>query len=103
MTGDKEILTNPSYAVQIVTMTYPLIGNYGVNAEDIESRRPFAEGFVVREYSAISSNWRAAMTLDEYFKRYGIPGISEVDTRALVRHIRERGAMRACLSSIDLN
>jgi carbamoyl-phosphate synthase small subunit len=103
MSGYQEILTDPSYAGQIVTMTYPLIGNYGVTPEDIESRRPFAEGFVVREYSEISSSWRAAMTLDEYLKRYGIVGISEVDTRALVRHIRERGAMRACLSSVDLN
>jgi carbamoyl-phosphate synthase small subunit len=103
LTGYQEILTDPSYAGQIVTMTYPLIGNYGVNPEDIESRRPFAEGFVVREYSEISSSWRAAMTLDEYLKRHGIVGISEVDTRALVRHIRERGAMRACLSSVDLD
>jgi carbamoyl-phosphate synthase small subunit len=103
MSGYQEILTDPSYAGQIVTMTYPLIGNYGVNPEDIESRRPFAEGFVVREYSEISSNWRAVMPLDEYLKRHGIVGISEVDTRALVRHIRERGAMRACLSSVDLD
>jgi carbamoyl-phosphate synthase small subunit len=101
MTGYQEILTDPSYAGQIVTMTYPLIGNYGINAEDVESRRPFVEGFVVRELSAVSSNWRAGMTLDEYLGRHGIIGISEVDTRALVRHIRERGAMRACLSSAD--
>ena len=103
MTGYQEILTDPSYAGQIVTMTYPLIGNYGINPEDIESRRPFAEGLVVREYSEVSSNWRAAMTLDEYLKRHGIVGLSEIDTRALVRHVRERGAMRACLSSIDLD
>lgn len=103
MTGYQEILTDPSYAGQIVTMTYPLIGNYGVNAEDIESRRPFAEGLVVRECSEVSSNWRAGETLDSYLKRHGIVAISEVDTRALVRHIRERGAMRACLSSTDLN
>ncbi|HZS09819.1 MAG TPA: glutamine-hydrolyzing carbamoyl-phosphate synthase small subunit [Blastocatellia bacterium] len=103
MTGYQEILTDPSYAGQIVTMTYPEIGNYGVNPEDVESRRPFVEGFVVREYSEISSNWRASMTLDEYLKRYGIVGISEIDTRALVRHIREKGAMRACISSIDLD
>jgi carbamoyl-phosphate synthase small subunit len=101
MMGYQEILTDPSYAGQIVTMTYPLIGNYGVNSEDIESRRPFVEGFVVREYSEVSSNWRAGMSLDEYLKRHGIVGISEIDTRALVRHIREKGAMRACLSSID--
>ncbi len=103
MAGYQEILTDPSYAGQIVTMTYPLIGNYGVNPQDIESRRPFVEGFVVREYSEISSNWRSVMTLDEYLKRYGIVGISEIDTRALVRHIRERGAMRACLSTTDLD
>ncbi len=103
MTGYQEILTDPSYAGQIVTMTYPLIGNYGTNAEDIESRRPFVEGFVVREFSQISSSWRAGTTIDEYLKLHGIVGISEIDTRALVRHIRERGAMRACISSGDLN
>lgn len=103
MTGYQEILTDPSYAGQIVAMTYPLIGNYGVNVEDIESRRPFAQGFVVREYSEVKSNWRAGAMLDEYLKHHGIVGITEVDTRALVRHIRERGAMRACLSTIDLN
>jgi carbamoyl-phosphate synthase small subunit len=101
MTGYQEILTDPSYAGQIVTMTYPEIGNYGVNAEDVESRRPFAEGFVVREISEISSNWRATMSLDEYLKRHGIVAISDIDTRALVRHIREKGAMRACISSVD--
>lgn len=103
MTGYQEILTDPSYAGQIVTMTYPLIGNYGVNPEDIESRRPFVEGFVVREASEITSNWRATQSLDEYLKLHGIVGISDVDTRALVRHIREKGAMRACLSSLDLD
>ncbi len=101
MTGYQEILTDPSYAGQIVTMTYPLIGNYGVTAEDIESRRPFAEGLVVREFSEIASNWRSTSSLDEYLKRHGIVGISEIDTRALVRHIREKGAMRACISSLD--
>ena len=101
MTGYQEILTDPSYAGQIVTMTYTEIGNYGVNTDDVESRRPFAEGFVVREFSEITSNWRAGMSLDEYLKQHGIVGISEVDTRALVRHIREKGAMRACISSTD--
>jgi carbamoyl-phosphate synthase small subunit len=101
MTGYQEILTDPSYAGQIVTMTYPEIGNYGVNAEDVESRRPFVEGFVVRELSQVVSNWRASTSLDEYLKRHGIVGISEIDTRALVRHIREKGAMRACVSSVD--
>ncbi len=103
MMGYQEILTDPSYAGQIVTMTYPLIGNYGVNVEDVESRRPFAEGFVVREYSEVTSNWRASMSLDEYLKRHGIVGVSEIDTRALVHHIREKGAMSACISSIDLD
>src|SRR5882672_1934397 len=103
MTGYQEILTDPSYAGQIVTMTYPEIGNYGVNAEDVESRRPFVEGFVVRELSQIISSWRASMSLDEYLKLHGIVGISEIDTRALVRHIREKGAMRACVSAVDLD
>jgi carbamoyl-phosphate synthase small subunit len=103
MMGYQEILTDPSYAGQIVTMTYPLIGNYGVNPEDVESRRPFVEGFVVREASEVTSNWRATQSLDDYLKQHGIVGISEVDTRALVRHIREKGAMRACLSALDLD
>jgi carbamoyl-phosphate synthase small subunit len=101
ITGYQEILTDPSYAGQIVTMTYPLIGNYGANNEDVESRRPFAEGFVVREFSEVHSNWRAGASLDEYLKKHGIVGISDIDTRALVRHIREKGAMRACLSATD--
>jgi len=101
MTGYQEILTDPSYAGQIVTMTYPEIGNYGVNTEDVESRRPFVEGFVVRELSQVVSNWRASTSLNDYLKRHGVVGISEIDTRALVRHIREKGAMRACLSSVD--
>jgi carbamoyl-phosphate synthase small subunit len=101
MTGYQEILTDPSYAGQIVTMTYPEIGNYGVNPEDAESRRPFVEGFIAREVSQTVSNWRASMSLDGYLKRHGIVGISEIDTRALVRHIREKGAMRACVSTVD--
>ncbi|MCS6874748.1 MAG: glutamine-hydrolyzing carbamoyl-phosphate synthase small subunit [Pyrinomonadaceae bacterium] len=103
MTGYQEILTDPSYAGQVVCMTYPLIGNYGVNAEDVESRRPWVEGFVVREASRIFSNWRATETLDSYLKRYGIVGIEHIDTRALVRHIRDKGAMRAGISTIDTN
>ncbi|HXG94437.1 MAG TPA: glutamine-hydrolyzing carbamoyl-phosphate synthase small subunit [Blastocatellia bacterium] len=99
MTGYQEILTDPSYCGQIVTMTYPLIGNYGVNSDDIESRRVFAEGLVVRELSRTVSNWRAEKSLDEYMKEAGIPGISDIDTRSLVRHIRERGSMRGCLST----
>ena len=102
MTGYQEVLTDPSYAGQIVCMTYPLIGNYGVNAADAESSRPWVEGFVVREASRMASSWRAEETLDAYLKRWNIPAIDHVDTRALVRHIRDRGAMRACLSSIDI-
>ncbi|HEX5732262.1 MAG TPA: glutamine-hydrolyzing carbamoyl-phosphate synthase small subunit [Blastocatellia bacterium] len=99
MTGYQEILTDPSYCGQIVTMTYPLIGNYGVNSEDAESRRVFAEGLVVRELSRTVSNWRAEFSLDDYLKSAGIPGISDIDTRSVVRHIRERGSMRGCLST----
>ena len=99
MTGYQEILTDPSYCGQIVTMTYPLIGNYGVNDEDPESRRVFAEGFIVRELSRAYSNWRSSESLDQYLKSAGIPGISDIDTRSLVRHIRERGSMRGCLST----
>ena len=103
MTGYQEVLTDPSYAGQIVCMTYPLIGNYGVNSEDPESARPWVEGFVVREASRIVSNWRAEESLDAYLKRWNIVAIEGIDTRALVRHIRDKGAMRSCLSTIDLN
>ncbi|HEY9285774.1 MAG TPA: glutamine-hydrolyzing carbamoyl-phosphate synthase small subunit [Pyrinomonadaceae bacterium] len=103
MSGYQEVLTDPSYAGQIVCMTYPLIGNYGVNAADSESSRPWVEGFVVREASRTVSNWRAEESLDAYLKRWNIPAVDRVDTRALVRHIRDRGAMRACLSTTDLD
>ncbi len=101
MTGYQEVLTDPSYAGQIVCMTYPLIGNYGVNQADEESARPWVEGFVVREASRVASNWRSEETLAAYLSRWNIPAIDSVDTRALVRHIRDKGAMRACLSTID--
>ena len=103
MSGYQEVLTDPSYAGQIVCMTYPLIGNYGVNSADAESSRPWVEGFVVREASRTASNWRAEETLDAYLKRWHIVGLEGIDTRALVRHIRDKGAMRACLSTIDLD
>ena len=103
MTGYQEILTDPSYAGQIVCMTYPMIGNYGVNEDDTESRRPWAEGFVVREASPIASNWRSTGTLDDYLEKNSIVGIEHIDTRALVRHIRDKGAMRAGISSVDLD
>jgi len=103
MTGYQEVITDPSYAGQIVCMTYPLIGNYGVNDEDSESSRPWVEGFVVREASRITSNWRAEESLADYLQRWKIVAIEGIDTRALVRHIRDKGAMRACLSTIDLD
>jgi carbamoyl-phosphate synthase small subunit len=103
MSGYQEVLTDPSYAGQIVCMTYPLIGNYGVNGADAESARPWVEGFVVREASRTASNWRSEETLDAYLKRWNIPAIDHIDTRALVRHIRDKGAMRACLSTVDLD
>src|SRR3982750_1278032 len=103
MTGYQEILTDPSYAGQIVCMTYPLIGNYGVNSDDVESRRPWVEGFIVREVSRVASNWRSTETLDSYLKRNNILGIEHIDTRALVRHIRDKGAMRSAISTVDLD
>lgn len=103
MTGYQEVLTDPSYAGQIVCMTYPLIGNYGVNDADAESARPWVEGFVVREASRVASNWRAEETLADYLIRWNIVAIEGIDTRALVRHIRDKGAMRACLSAIDVD
>ena len=101
MTGYQEVLTDPSYAGQIVCMTYPLIGNYGVNNRDEESSRPWVEGFVVREASRMASSWRAEETLDAYLKRWNIVALDGIDTRALVRHIRDKGAMRACISTVD--
>jgi len=101
MTGYQEIMTDPSYKGQIVVMTYPLIGNYGINHEDVESRRPWVEGFVVKESSPIYSSWRGRMTLDDYMKRHGIVGIQSIDTRALTRHLRDRGAQEGIISSVE--
>jgi len=101
MTGYQEILTDPSYKGQIVTMTYPLIGNYGVNEEDFESVKPYVEGFVVRECCRYPSNWRAQKPLHEFLAENDILGIEGVDTRALTKHIREAGAMKAVLSTED--
>jgi len=103
MSGYQEILTDPSYAGQIVCMTYPLIGNYGTNEDDVESRRPWVEGFVVREASRIASNFRSTASLQNYLKDNNIVGLEHIDTRALVRHIRDKGAMRAGISTIDLD
>ena len=99
MTGYQEVLTDPSYRGQIVAMTYPLIGNYGTNASDAESRSPHVRGFVIEELSEIASNWRSEISLDEYLRHWQIPGLQGVDTRALTRHLRTRGAMKACLTT----
>ncbi|MBU1121912.1 MAG: glutamine-hydrolyzing carbamoyl-phosphate synthase small subunit [Candidatus Omnitrophica bacterium] len=99
ITGYQEILTDPSYKGQIVTMTYPLIGNYGINSEDVESRKVFLEGFIVKECSRIVSNWRAQKSLSQYLKENNIMGLEGIDTRALTRHIRLGGAMRAVIST----
>ncbi len=103
MTGYQEILTDPSYRGQIVTMTYTQIGNYGVNEEDVESGKPQMAGFVVRENSRIASNFRSTGSLSDYLRQNGVVGIAEIDTRALVRHIRDRGAMKGIISSLDLD
>jgi len=103
MTGYQEILTDPSYAGQIVVMTQPEIGNYGTNREDLESRQPFVRGFVVRECSRLYSNWRASEGLSDYLAAHGICGIADIDTRRLVREIREVGAMRGIISTRDFD
>ena len=101
MTGYQEVLTDPSYCGQLVAMTYPEIGNVGVNPEDGESNRPFVEGFIVKEYWPAPSNWRARRSLHEYLVEHAIPGIQGIDTRALVRLIRSKGAMNGVLSTRD--
>jgi carbamoyl-phosphate synthase small subunit len=103
MTGYQEILTDPSYRGQIVTMTYPEIGNYGVNSDDVEHESPLLAGFIVREDSRIYSNYRAEGDLDSYLRRHNIVGLTDIDTRALVRRIRTVGAMRGVLSTVDLD
>jgi carbamoyl-phosphate synthase small subunit len=103
MTGYQEILTDPSYRGQIVCMTYPEIGNYGVNSEDLESPKPHLAGFIVRQWSRRASNFRSEERLHEYLQRHGIPGLSGIDTRALVRRLRVGGAMKGVLSQEDLN
>jgi carbamoyl-phosphate synthase small subunit len=103
MTGYQEILTDPSYRGQIVTMTYPEIGNYGVNAEDVESAKPHLAGFIVRELSRRASNFRCDEELDAYLRRHDIVGLEGIDTRALVRRLRIRGAMKGVLSTVDLD
>ncbi len=101
MTGYQEVLTDPSYRGQVVSMTYPLIGNYGVNPLDSESEGPHVRGFVIEELCAQPSNWRSNETLHAYLERHGIPGIEGVDTRSLTRHLRDKGAMRSCIAHGD--
>jgi carbamoyl-phosphate synthase small subunit len=103
MTGYQEILTDPSYKGQIITMTYPLIGNYGVNELDVESWRPHAAGFVIRELSPVVSNWRADIPLADYLEKNGIPGIQDIDTRALTKKLRVRGALNGFISTEDIS
>ena len=99
LTGYQEIATDPSYAGQIVVLTNPQIGNYGTNLADNESAKPYIEGLIVREFSPISSNWRSEQVTDEYMERYSVPVLAEIDTRALVRHLRTHGVMRGVIST----
>ena len=103
MTGYQEILTDPSYTEQLVAMTYPEIGNVGVNPADVESRRPFVAGFIVKEYWEPFSSWRAERTLGAYMREHGVVGIAGIDTRALVRHLRTEGAQEGVISTVDLD
>jgi carbamoyl-phosphate synthase small subunit len=103
MTGYQEVLTDPSYRGQIVAMTYPLIGNYGTNALDQESRMPHVRGFVIEELSEAPSSWRSEQPLEDYLRKWEIAGVQGIDTRALTRHLRERGAMKACLTSEEMS
>src|SRR5260370_37808541 len=101
LSGYQEIFTDPSYAGQIVVLTNPHIGNYGTTPSDAESARPYIEGLVTREFSPISSNWRSTQVADEYLERYGVPVIAEIDTRAVVRHLRANGVMRGVIASCE--
>ncbi len=103
ITGYQEILTDPSYKGQIVVMTYPMIGNYGVNEVDVESAHPQVEAFIVKEYSSLYSNFRAKSSLQDYLKKFKIPGLEGIDTRALVRHIRDKGAMPGIVSTTEMD
>src|SRR6202167_1702241 len=102
MTGYQEILTDPSYKGQIVTMTYPLIGNYGVNQADVESWQPHVAGFVIRELSPVVSNWRAEISLAEYLEKNGVPGIQGIDTRALTKKCRVRSALHGFITTEEI-
>jgi len=103
MTGYQEVLTDPSYRGQIVAMTYPLIGNYGTNSLDQESRSPHVRGFVIEELSEVPSSWRSEMSLDEYLQKWEVVGVQGIDTRALTRHLRTRGAMKAYLTTEEIS
>ncbi len=100
MSGYQEVITDPSYRGQMVLMTYPLIGNYGINPQDFESDRPHLSGFIIKELSGITSNWRSRETLEDFLKKFGVIGIQGIDTRALTRRIREKGAQQAVLSTV---
>jgi carbamoyl-phosphate synthase small subunit len=99
MTGYQEILTDPSYSGQIVTMTYPLIGNYGINSEDNESAHPFARGFIVKEYCEVPSNWRTELSIDAFLKKHHVLGLAGIDTRALTKRLRTHGTMRGIITT----
>ena len=102
MTGYQEILTDPSYFSQIVTMTAVQIGNYGICPDDVESDGPKVKGFIVREVSPVASNWRSNISIQDYLKEAGIPGIEGVDTRAITKKLRESGALKACISTEEI-
>ena len=101
ITGYQEIFTDPSYAGQIVVLTNPQIGNYGTTPDDNESVRPYIEGLIVREFSKVSSNWRSQQVAEEYLEQYKVPVLAEIDTRALVRHLRDNGVMRGVISNLE--
>ena len=103
MSGYQEVLTDPSYRGQMITMTYPHIGNYGINPEDVESSRPWLAGFIVKEASQYPSNWRSRLSLDEYLREHGIVGIQGIDTRALTTHLRDHGSQQGVISHADLD
>src|SRR5512145_2397535 len=103
MTGYQEILTDPSYEGQLVVMTYPQIGNVGANFEDVESSKPYMKGFIIKDYTAMPSNWRATEPLHEFMRRHGIVGIQGIDTRSLVRHLRDHGSQEGIITTVDLS
>ena len=103
ITGYQEIFTDPSYAGQIVVLTNPEIGNYGTNPEDNEATRPYIEGLIVREFSRVSSNWRSQQVAEEYLEQFKIPVLGDIDTRALVRHLRDHGVMRGVISTLEVD